>query len=71
MALPLVEPDDVGRWDTECAKVQTELETRFPHFSVEHEIEHYFTDSDIRQRDAGYRQRQHQVVSDYVRRLRH
>lgn len=71
MALPLETPDDVARWDVECAKVETELETRFPSFEVEHYVYHFFTDSDIRQRDAGYQQRQHQVISDYVRRLRH
>jgi hypothetical protein len=71
MALPLETADDVEHWDVECAKVQTELETRFPSFEIEHHVDHFFTDSDIRQRDAGYRQRQHQAISDYVRRLRH
>ena len=70
VALPLETPADIEHWDIECAKVETQLETRFPSFAFEHEVYHFFMDSDIRQRDAGYRQRQHQVISDYVRRLR-
>jgi hypothetical protein len=71
MAFPLETLDDVARWDDECARVQTELETRFPSFTFEEQVDHFFTDSDIRQRDAGYRQWQHQAISDYVTRLRH
>ncbi len=71
MALPLVSPQDVGRWDRECAEVQFTLEQRFPDFQFEHEVMHFFDDSDIRQKDAGYRQRQHRYISDYVARLRH
>jgi hypothetical protein len=70
MALPLNSPADTERWDVECAAVQTELETRFPNFQLEHFSQHYFVDSDIRQKDAGYRDRQHRAVRDYISRLR-
>ena len=70
MALPLETLDDVDRWCDECAKVETELETRFPSFTYQEQVDHFFMDPDIRQRDAGYRQWQHQGISDYVARLR-
>ncbi len=71
MALPLASKEDVERWDKEAAEVQTTLEKEFPGFAVEHFLHHYFTDSDIRFKYAGYRQRQHTAVSEYVARLRH
>jgi hypothetical protein len=71
MSLPLDTLEDVERWDIACADFQTALETRFPSFPLEHHVEHFLTDSDIRQKDAGYRQKQHQAISDYVTRLRH
>jgi hypothetical protein len=71
MSLPLDTQEDAERSDVECADVQTALETRFPSFEVEHHVGHFFDDSDIRQKDAGYRQRQHQAIADYVARLRH
>jgi len=69
MALPLDTIEDTKRWDIECARVQTELEIRFPCFEIEHHVHHFFADSDIRQQDLGYRQRQHQAISDYIRQL--
>ena len=71
MSLPLDSKEDAKRWDVECASFQNALETRFPSFKVDHQVWHFFTDSDIRQKDAGYRQRQNQAISDYVTRLRH
>ncbi len=71
MALPLATLEDVERWDKECAEVQTALEKRFPDFQWERSVWHFFLDSDIRLKDAGYRQRQHRYISDYVARLRH
>jgi hypothetical protein len=71
MSLPLDTPEAVERWDSASADFQTALETRFPSFEIEHHVWHFLTDSDIRQKDADYRQRQHQAISDYVTRLRH
>ena len=71
ISLPFDTPEDAKRWDVACADFQTAIETRFPSFAIEHHVEHFFTDSDIRQKDAGYRQKQHQTISDYVTRLRH
>lgn len=71
MALPLASAEDAERWDSECAEVQTILERKFPDFEPEHFVWHFFTDSDIRCKDASYRQRQHRAVSEYVARLRH
>ena len=71
MALPLANEEDAERWDKECAEVQTALQTRFPNFGLEHSAWHFFIDSDIRLKDAGYRQQQHRHISDYVALLRH
>jgi len=71
MALPLATAEDAERWDSECADVQTALETRFPGFKPEHFVWHFFTDSDIRRKDVGYSQRQHNAISEYISRLRH
>jgi hypothetical protein len=71
MALPLATAEDADRWNRECAAVQTALENQFPQFEPEHFVWHFFTDSDIRRKDAGYRQRQHRAVSEYIARLRH
>jgi hypothetical protein len=70
ISLPLDKQEDAERWDNECASFQKALETRFPTFEVEHHVWHFFTDSDIRRKDAAYRERQHQAVADYIKRLR-
>jgi hypothetical protein len=70
LALPLDTPEDEERWASDCASFQTALETRFPTFELEHHVWHFFTDTDIRRKDAGYRHRQHQAVASYIRRLR-
>ena len=71
VGLPLDTPEDEERWGSECASFQTALETRFPTFELEHHVWHFFTDTDIRRKEAGYRQRQHQAVADYISRLRY
>ena len=71
ISFPLDTIEDAELWDTECARFQRALETQFPKFEVEHHVWHFFTDSDIRRKNAGYRQRQHQAVADYIRRLRY
>lgn len=70
MALPLDTVEQARQWDTAGADVLTALETRFPCFEVEHHVWHFFADADVRQRDPGYRQQQHQTIADYVSRLR-
>ena len=70
-ALPLASKEDVERWDKEAAEVQTTLEKEFPGFGLEHFLHHFFTDSDIRCKDEGYRERQHRAVSKYVAGLRY
>lgn len=70
MALPLATPVDVERWYEESSTVELRLEQRFPDFLPEHEVSHFFVDADIRCRDSGYRDRQHHLISEYVRFLR-
>jgi hypothetical protein len=71
VALPLDTSEDEERWGSECASFQTALEARFPAFELEHHVWHFFTDTDIRRKEAGYRQRQHEAIVDYIRRLRY
>ena len=70
MALPLTTPAEVEIWYAECDAVQKALQKQFPHFEPFHEVWHYFADADIRGRDAGYRDRQQRLMSDYVQHLR-
>jgi hypothetical protein len=70
MALPLTTAEDAERWDEERDRVKQQLAERFPQFEPEEEVWHFFDDADIRARDAGYRERQHGLMAEYVRRLR-
>jgi hypothetical protein len=70
VSLPLDLKEDIEHWDNECASFQEELAARCPTFELEHHVWHFFTDSDIRKKDAGYKRRQNQAVVDYIRRLR-
>ena len=70
MALPLTNNTETERWYSECSKVQKALEKQFPDFEPEHETWHFFNDADIRTRDIGYKDYQHRLMSDYVKRLR-
>ena len=69
-ALPLVTEAEEERWGQECASFETALGSRFPAYELEHHVQHFFTDTDIRRRESGYRDRQHGEISDYIRRLR-
>lgn len=71
VVLPLVTAEDEERWGQECASFETALESHFPTFELEHHVHHFFTDTDIRRKESGYRDRQHREVADYIRRLRH
>jgi len=71
VGLPLDTPEDEKRWGSECAIFQTALATHFPTFELEHQVWHFFTDTDIRRKEAGYRQWQHEVVANYIIRLRY
>lgn len=66
LALPLITDEDEQRWGDECAGFETDLESRFPAFELEHNVHHFFTDTDIRRKDAGYRDLQHREISDYI-----
>jgi hypothetical protein len=70
MALPLATTADRKRWEEARDGIRQHLEEHFPQFEPEHELWHFFDDADIRARDAGYRDRQHGLMSEYVRRLR-
>jgi hypothetical protein len=71
MALPLTTPAEVENWYGERDAVQENLKRQYPQFEPFHEVWHFFTDADIRGRDAEYRDHQHRLMSDYVQHLRH
>ncbi len=70
MAMPLITPADVESWCHTSSTIEQSLQERFPDFRPEHEVWHFFSDADIRSRDSGYCDRQHQLMSEYVQRLR-
>ena len=69
MALPLSTPAEVVQWYDESRTVEQTFARNFPDFNPEHEMQHFFSDADIRSRDAAYRDRQHRLMSEYVQRL--
>lgn len=71
LALPLVTDEDEERWRQACGNFERDLKSRFPGFELEHHVQHFFTDTDIRRKEAGYKERQHAAISDYIRRLRY
>jgi hypothetical protein len=71
LALPLVTDEDEERWRAKCASFESALESRFPAFPLKHHVEHFFTDTDIRRKEPGYKDRQHREISDYIRKLRY
>jgi hypothetical protein len=70
MAMPLTTSKDVERWYNESREVAESLARRFPEFEPEHELWHFFSDADIRSREKEYRDRQHQLMLEYIHRLR-
>jgi hypothetical protein len=70
MALPLTTSEDIQRWYNESRSVVRTLANRFPEFQPEHEMWHFFSDADIRSREKEYRDDQHQLILEYVHRLR-
>ena len=70
MALPLSSKLDVEHWDAERSRTEKILKERFPKFELWHEVWHFLLNPDIRARDAGYRDYQHGLMSDYVAFLR-
>ncbi len=70
MALPITSPAETDKWYEEVAAVKEAMKMQFPQFEPFHEIWHFFSDADIRRRDSGYRDRQHGIISEYVRHLR-
>ena len=67
---PLDSKSQVEAWYVESERVQRELPERFPDLEYPHEVWHFLADADIRARDAGYRQYQEKIMTDYIRRVR-
>ena len=70
MALPLSTKLNVECWYAERSKTEKILKQRFPKFEFWHEVWHFLADPDIRARDTGYRDHQHNLMRDYVAFLR-
>ena len=70
MNLPLATPAELERWYEERDTVEANLKRRFSHFEPFHEVWHFFADADIRSRDTRYCERQHHLMSEYIRQLR-
>lgn len=70
LSLPLDSKSQLQNWYAESERVQRELLERYPDLEHPHEVWHFLADADIRARDAGYRQYQEKIVTDYIRRIR-
>jgi len=70
LSLPFDSKSQVEAWYAESKRVQRELPERFPDLEYPHEVWHFLADADIRARDAGYRQYQEKMMTDYIRRVR-
>jgi hypothetical protein len=70
LSLPLDSKAQIEAWYAESERVQRELPERYPDLEYPHEVWHFLADADIRARDAGYRQYQEKIMTDYIRRVR-
>jgi len=70
LSLPLDSKRQIEAWYAESERVQRELPERYPDLEYPHEVWHFLADADIRARDAGYRQYQEKIMTDYIRRVR-
>ena len=66
--LPLKSAEDVVIWDDAAEIFRNKLCSVYDELSGElpHELEHYLTDSDIRLKDAGYRDRQEKFIRSLI-----
>ena len=70
IALPVKTDDDVALWNKEARALEASLLERFSNFAYLHDVTHFLDDADIRQRDSGYRDSQHERMSKYIAQLR-
>ena len=70
LSLPLGSKSELEAWYAESERVQSELTGRYKDLDYPHEVWHFLADADIRARDAGYRQYQDKIMTDYIRRVR-
>lgn len=70
MALPLATQADLNQWNAEADKVEKTLRDGFSDFEPPDIFRHFLADPDIRIRDKGYLEFQHQLISQYITRLR-
>jgi len=70
-ALPLIKKEDSEIWDDEAAKFRSKLYSIYSEVSDElpHELEHYLTDTDIRLKDSGYKERQEKFIRSLISKL--
>jgi hypothetical protein len=70
IAHPLATQADLDHWNSEADKVEKTLRDLFPDFELPDLFRHFLADPDIRVRDKGYLEFQHQLISQYIARLR-
>lgn len=70
-ALPLLKKEDADIWDDEADRFRTKLYSIYEEVygDLPHELEHYLTDSDIRLKDAGYKERQESFLRSLILKL--
>lgn len=70
-ALPLLKKKDSEIWDDEADKFRSKLYSIYAEVSeyLPHELEHYLTDTDIRLKDSGYKERQEGFIRSLISKL--
>lgn len=70
ISLPLNTKEDLEHWYSARYALELSLSNKYPNFQYWHEVDHFFDDPDIRLKDSGYRECQHQKMLKYVACLR-
>ena len=70
-ALPLLNEQDSEIWDDEADKFRSKLYSIYAEVSddLPHELEHYLTDTDVRLKDPGYKERQESFIRSLISKL--
>lgn len=70
-ALPLIKKEDAIIWDDAADRFRAKLYSIYEEVydDLPHEIEHYLTDTDIRLKDAGYKERQENFIRSLIVKL--
>ena len=70
LGLSLASSADLAVWYEQADCLHSDIERRFSEFELPHFLYHFFSDADIRARDAEYGEWQGRLVREYIESLR-